>query len=82
MRRGTIEHGCAQWGSMATKTKSRKQDRPRVSSQRHEIDYTSSKVAGRGGHRRKAKAAVKRAKAGLGRKTSRRAVMRRAKSAM
>jgi hypothetical protein len=67
---------------MPTKTKSKKQDRPRVSSQRHEIDYTAGKVAGRGGNRRKAKAAVKRAKAGLGRKTSRRAVMRRAKSAM
>ena len=68
--------------TMPTKNKKKKQDRPRVSSQRHEIDYTAGKVAGRGGNRRKAKAAVKRAKAGLGRKTSRRAVMRRAKSAM
>ena len=67
---------------MATKTKSRKQDRPRVSAQGLEIDYAAGKVAGRGGNRRKAKTAVKRAKAGLGRKTSRRAVMRRAKSAM
>jgi hypothetical protein len=67
---------------MATKTKSRKQDRPRVSSQRHEIDYTATKVAGRGGNKSKAKAAVKGAKKALGRKTSRRAVMRRAKSAM
>ena len=53
-----------------------------MSSQRHEIDYAAGKVAGRGGNRGKAKSAVKRAKAGLGRKTSRRAVMRRAKSAM
>jgi hypothetical protein len=67
---------------MATKSKSRKQDRPRVSSQRHEIEYTASKVAGRGGNRGKARSAVKRAKSALGRKTSRRAVMRRAKSAM
>jgi hypothetical protein len=67
---------------MATKTKSRKQDRPRVSSQRHEIDYTAGKVAGRGGSKRKARTAVKSAKRGLGRKTSRRAVMRRAKAAM
>ena len=63
-------------GTMATKPKSRKQDRPRVSSQRHEIDYTASKVAGRGGNKRKARTAVKSAKKGLGRKTSRRAVMR------
>ena len=64
---------------MATKTKSKRQDRPRVSAQRHEIEYTAKKV---GGNRRKARAAVKSAKAGLGRKTSRRAVMRRAKAAM
>jgi hypothetical protein len=64
---------------MATKTKSSRQDRPRVSSQRHEIDYAARKL---GGSRGKARNAVKKAKAGLGRKTSRRAVMRRAKSAM
>jgi phage protein D len=68
--------------TMATKTKSKKQDRPRVSSQRHEIEYTAGKVAGRGGNKRKARAAVKSAKKGMGRKTSRRAVMRRAKAAM
>jgi hypothetical protein len=67
---------------MPAKTKSRKQDRPRVSAQRHEVDYAAKKLAGRGGNRRKAKTAVKRAKSQLGRKTSRRAVMRRAKSAM
>jgi hypothetical protein len=64
---------------MPTKTKSSRQDRPRVSAQRHEIDYAAGKL---GGNRRKARRAVKRAKSGLGRKTSRRAVMRRAKSAM
>ena len=53
-----------------------------MSSQRHEITYTASKVAGRGGNQRKARAAVKSAKKGLGRKTSRRAVMRRARAAM
>jgi hypothetical protein len=67
---------------MATKTKSVKRDRPRVSSQRHEIDYTARKVAGKTGDRAKARGAVKSAKASLGRKTSRRAVMSRAKSAM
>jgi hypothetical protein len=64
---------------MPTKTKSAGRDRPRVSSQRHEIDYAAKKL---GGGRKKARAAVKKAKAGLGRKTSRRAVMRRAKSRM
>lgn len=53
-----------------------------MSSQRHEIDYAARKVAGRGGNRSRARAAVKSAKKGLGRKTSRRAVMRRAKAAM
>jgi hypothetical protein len=67
---------------MATKTKSPKQDRPRVSSQRHEIDYAARKLAGGKGSRGRARSAVKSAKASLGRKTSRRAVMRRAKSAM
>jgi hypothetical protein len=67
---------------MATKTKSRKQDRPRVSSQRHEIEFATSKVAGKTGNRKRARAAVKKAKSSLGRKTSRRAVMRRAKAAM
>jgi len=63
-------------------TKSRKQDRPRVSSQRHEIEYAAGKLSGRSGNRSRARAAVKSAKSTLGRKTSRRAVMRRAKSAM
>jgi hypothetical protein len=68
--------------TMATKTKSKKQDRPRVSAQRHEVEYAAGKLAGRGGNRGRARAAVKTAKKGLGRKTSRRAVMRRAKAAM
>lgn len=67
---------------MATKTKSKKQDRPRVSSERHEIAYAAKKLAGARGNRGKAKTAVKRAKQSLGRKTSRRAVMSRAKSSM
>jgi hypothetical protein len=62
---------------MATKTKSVKRDRPRVSSQRHEIDYAASKL---GGNKRSARGRVKRAKASLGRNTSRRAVMSRARS--
>lgn len=67
---------------MATKTKSKKQDRPRVSSERHEIGYAAKKLAGARGSRSKAKSAVKRAKQSLGRKTSRRAVMSRAKRSM
>ena len=66
---------------MATKTRSKKQDRPRVSSQRHEIEHAARSLAGARGNRSKARVAVKRAKKALGRKTSRRAVMRRAKAA-
>ncbi len=53
-----------------------------MSSQRHEIDYAARKLAGSTGNRAKARSAVKSAKSKLGRKTSRRAVMRKAKAAM
>jgi hypothetical protein len=60
---------------MATTTKRNVgSDRGRVSSQRHEIAYAGKKV-GRGGAAR-----VRKAKAALGRKTSRRAVMKRARA--
>jgi hypothetical protein len=49
-------------------------DRGRVSSQRHEISYTGKKL-GSGGAAR-----VRKAKAALGRKTSRTAVMKRARA--
>jgi hypothetical protein len=50
-------------------------DRGRISSQQHEISYSGKKL-GKGGAAR-----VRKAKAALGRKTGRKAVMRRAKSA-
>ena len=60
---------------MATTTKrNRSSDRGRVSSQRHEISYTGRKL-GKGGA-----AKVRKAKKGLGRTTSRKAVMRRARN--
>jgi hypothetical protein len=59
---------------MATTTKSnRGSDRGRVSSQKHEISYAGSKL-GKGGSRK-----VRSAKKALGRKTSRKAVMSRAR---
>jgi hypothetical protein len=60
---------------MATTTKRNLgSDRGRVSSQRHEISYAGKK-AGRGGAAR-----VRKAKKSLGRKTSRSAVMKRARA--
>jgi hypothetical protein len=60
---------------MATTTKKNVgSDRGRISSQRHEISYAGKKL-GRAGASR-----VRKAKASLGRKTSRAAVMKRAKS--
>lgn len=50
-------------------------DRGRISSQRHEVSYAGKKL-GKGGASR-----VRKAKAAMGRKTSRSAVMRRARSA-
>jgi hypothetical protein len=58
---------------MATK-RNMGSDRGRVSSQRHEISYTGKKL-GSGGAAR-----VRKAKAALGRKTSRTAVMKRARA--
>ena len=59
---------------MATTTKrNRGSDRGRISSQRHEISYAGKKLGARGAAR------VRKAKKSLGRKTSRRAVMARAK---
>jgi hypothetical protein len=49
-------------------------DRGRVSSQRHEVGYAGKKL-GKGGAAR-----VRKAKAALGRKTSRSAVMKRARA--
>ena len=61
---------------MATTTKTnRGSDRARVSSQKHEISYAGSKL-GKGGS-----AKVRKAKQALGRKTSRKAVMSRARAA-
>ena len=60
---------------MATATKRNLgSDRGRISSQRHEISYAGKKL-GRGGAAR-----VRKAKESLGRKTSRKAVMKRARS--
>lgn len=59
---------------MATQNKSLSRDRKLVSSQSHEVAYVGKKV-GKGGA-----AAVLKAKKGLGRKTSRAAVMKKAKS--
>jgi hypothetical protein len=59
---------------MATTKRSIGSDRGRVSSQRHEISYAGKKV-GRNGAAR-----VRKAKKSLGRKTSRKTVMSRARS--
>jgi hypothetical protein len=61
---------------MATKSPKRNvgSDRGRISSQSHEIQYAGEKL-GKGGA-----AKVRKAKRGLGRKTSRKAVMKRARS--
>jgi hypothetical protein len=60
---------------MATATKRNVgSDRARISSQRHELSYAGKKL-GKGGMKR-----VRKAKATMGRKTSRKAVMRRARS--
>jgi bifunctional non-homologous end joining protein LigD len=67
---------------MATKGKSRSADRKRVSAEPHEVDYTASTVQKRGVSRAGAKSAVKKAKAQLGRNTSRDAVKKRAKAVM
>ena len=64
--------------TMATPTRTRTQDRRRVSAQRHEISYAASRLE-KGG-RGKAAATVKRAKSQLGRKTSRPKVMARARA--
>ncbi|HUR57562.1 MAG TPA: hypothetical protein VM029_07625 [Opitutaceae bacterium] len=59
---------------MATNTKRNLgSDRGRISSQRHEVAYAGKKL-GRGGAAR-----VRKAKKSLGRKTARKAVMKRAK---
>jgi hypothetical protein len=58
---------------MATATKRNVgRDRGRISAQRHEVSYAGKKL-GKGGAAR-----VRKAKSALGRKTSRKAVMRRA----
>jgi hypothetical protein len=67
-RRGSVS------STMATK-RNNGSDRGRVSSQRHEISYAGKKL-GRGGAAR-----VRKAKAALGRKTGRQAVMKRARAA-
>ena len=60
---------------MATTTKrNRGSDRGRVSGQKHEVSYAGRKL-GKGGA-----AKVRKAKQAMGRKTSRKAVMRRARS--
>ena len=60
---------------MATTTKrNTASDRGRVSSQRHEISYAGKKLGGNGAAR------IREAKKSLGRKTSRTAVMKRARS--
>jgi hypothetical protein len=64
---------------MPTKAKSPSRDRSRVSSEKHEIAYTASKLKKTG--RGKAVAAVRSAKKALGRKVSRSAVVARAKRA-
>lgn len=58
---------------MPSKTKSRSQDRRRVSSEKHEISYAGRKLGKNGA------TAVRKAKAKLGRKTSRPKVMQEAK---
>ena len=60
---------------MATSTKRNVgSDRGRISNQKHEVNYAGKKVGKRGAAR------VRKAKKSLGRKTSRKAVMSRARS--
>ena len=71
---GTRKAFTVQLGSMATTTKRNVgSDRGRISTQRHEVSYAGRKV-GKGGAAR-----VRKAKSALGRKTSRKAVMKRAR---
>lgn len=60
---------------MATTKSNRSSDRGRVSSQKHEVSYAGRKL-GKGGTGK-----VRQAKKTLGRKTSRKAVMSRARGA-
>lgn len=72
---GTIKEHAVQLPPMATNTKrSLGSDRGRVSSQRHEVSYAGKKLGKRGAAR------VRKAKSSLGRKTNRKAVMKRARS--
>ena len=57
---------------MRTKRKSLSQDRKRISSEKHEIAYAGKKLGKNGG------AAIRKAKARLGRTVSRAKVMKRA----
>jgi hypothetical protein len=59
-------------GIMPAKTKSRSRDRQRVSAQKHEVTYAGKKLGKNGAAR------VRKAKAKLGRKTSRPKVMKEA----
>lgn len=60
---------------MATTTKRNvASDRSRISSQRHEVSYAGKKLGKRGAER------VRKAKASLGRKTGRKAVMAKARA--
>lgn len=63
-------------GFMKSSKRSTAQDRKRVSSQKHEVEFAAGKVGTRS--RSKGRAAVLKAKKGLGRKTSRKAVIARA----
>jgi len=62
------------------KSKSVSQDRKRVSSEKYELDYAAKQLAGSKGNKQRAKKAVVNAKKALGRKTSRKAVMARART--
>lgn len=66
--------GCAPFKTITMPKKSISQDRKRVSSQKHEVSYAGSKL-GKGGV-----AKIRRAKSALGRTTSRKKVMAKAKS--
>jgi hypothetical protein len=59
---------------MPTKTKSRSQDRKRISSEKHELNYAGRKLGKNGA------LAVRKAKSKLGRTTSRPKVMQKAKA--
>ena len=64
---------------MKSTKRSTSRDRKRVSLQNHEIKYAAGKLKTGSTSGSKAKAAVLKAKKGLGRKTSRKAVMSRAR---